>query len=146
MATTSLWEIHTRLDKVINYTTNIEKTKNIDLDTSWYKSLHNTLEYAKSDFKTEEQYYVTGINCSKETALKEMAITKKHFGKIDGILAYHGFQSFAEGEVTPEKAHEIGVKLAEELWGDKYEIIVSTHINTKHIHNHFVCAPIKGAK
>ncbi len=53
------------------------------------------------------------------------------------FFGYHAFQSFAEGEVTPEQAHEIGVKLAEELWGDRFEVVVSTHINTKHIHNHF---------
>lgn len=46
--------------------------------------------------------------------------------------------SFVEGEVTPEQAHEIGVKLAEELWGDKFQVVVSTHINTDNIHNHFV--------
>ena len=52
--------------------------------------------------------------------------------------------SFVEGEVTPEQAHEIGVKLAEELWGDKFQVVVSTHINTDNIHNHFVRAPIRG--
>jgi len=138
MATTSLWEIHQRLDKVIDYTTNIEKTRNKEYARDLYLNLHNVIEYAKSDFKTEQQYYVTAINCNEETAFKEMIITKKHFGKENGILAYHGFQSFAEGEVTPEKAHEIGIKLAEELWGDRFEVLVSTHINTKHIHNHFV--------
>lgn len=138
MATTSIWKVENRLDKVIKYTTNIEKTKNKDYNANLYKSLHNTMEYEKADFKTEEQYYVTGINCTKETALQDMILTKKHFGKEKGILAYHAFQSFAEGEVTPQIAHEIGIKLAEELWGDKYEVVVSTHINTNHIHNHFV--------
>ncbi len=138
MATTSLWEIHQRLDKVINYTTNVEKTENKNLEQNFYKDLHNAIEYTKADFKTEKQFYVTSLNCGEDTAFKEMVITKNHFGKTKGILAYHGFQSFAEGEVTPEVAHEIGVKLAEELWGDKYEVIVSTHLNTNHLHNHFV--------
>lgn len=138
MATTSLWKVENRIDKVIKYTTNIEKVKNKDYESDLYKSLHNTIEYAKSDFKTEKQFFVTGVNCNAETALQEMILTKKHFGKEKGILAFHGFQSFAEGEVTAEQAHEIGVKLAEELWGDKYEVLVSTHLNTKHYHNHFV--------
>lgn len=138
MATTKLWKVEKRLDKVIKYTTNIEKTKNENFEINFYRDLHKTIEYAKLDFKTENQFYVTGINCDAETAFKDMIQTKKHFGKERGILAYHGFQSFAEGEVTPEQAHEIGVKLAEELWGDGYEVIISTHINTKHIHNHFV--------
>lgn len=138
MATTSLWKVENRIDKVIKYTTNIEKTKNKEYDADLYKSLHNTIEYAKADFKTEKQFFVTGVNCNAETALQEMILTKKHFGKEKGILAFHGFQSFAEGEVTAEQAHEIGIKLAEELWGDKYEVVVSTHLNTKHYHNHFV--------
>ncbi len=138
MATTAIWKVSKRLDKVIKYTTNAEKTTNIKNGESWYRDLHNTIEYAKADFKTEKQVFVTGVNCDKDTALKEMIATKKKFGKEKGILAYHSFQSFAEGEVTPEIAHEIGVKLAEELWGDRFEIIVSTHLNTDHIHNHFV--------
>ena len=117
MATTSLWEVHQRLDKVIDYTTNVEKTKNKDDNIDLYKSLHNTIEYVKADFKTEKQYYVTGINCTIQNVMEDMVLTKKHFGKTKGILAYHGFQSFAEGEVTASQAHEIGVKLAEELWG-----------------------------
>lgn len=138
MATTSLWKVEARLDKVIKYTTNEEKTTNADFEKDLYKSLHNTIEYAKADFKTEKQFYVSGVNCTPQNALQEMILTKKHFGKEKGILAFHGFQSFAEGEVTAEQAHQIGVKLAEELWGDKYEVLVSTHLNTKHYHNHFV--------
>ena len=138
MATTSLWKVEARLDKVIKYTTNEEKTTNVDFENKLYQSLHNTIEYTKTNFKTEKQLYVTGINCTPQNALQEMILTKKHFGKEKGILAFHGFQSFAEGEVTKEQAHEIGIKLAEELWGDKYEVLVSTHLNTKHYHNHFV--------
>ncbi len=138
MATTAIWSVSDRLDKVINYTTNVEKTimKNVNQDV--YSSLHRAIEYVKADFKTEEQLFVTGVNCERETAYQEMIETKKKFGKEKGILAYHAFQSFKEGEVTPEQAHEIGVKLAEELWGDKFEVLVSTHLNTKHLHNHFV--------
>ncbi|MBQ2937372.1 MAG: hypothetical protein IJE05_00575, partial [Clostridia bacterium] len=68
MATTSLWKVENRLDKVIKYTTNIDKTKNENYETNFYRDLHNTIEYAKADFKTEEQVFVTGINCSKDTA------------------------------------------------------------------------------
>lgn len=138
MASTSIWKVENRIDKVIGYTTNIEKTRNRDYEKELYESLHNTLEYAKADYKTEKQFYVTGINCIAETVLQDMIQTKKHFGKTKGILAFHGYQSFAEGEVTAKKAHEIGVKLAEEIWGDKYEVLVSTHLNTKCYHNHLV--------
>ena len=88
--------------------------------------------------KTEEFFYVSGINCEIETALQQMNQTKRLFNKTKGILGFHGYQSFKEGEVTPELAHEIGVKLANEMWGDRFEIVVSTHLNTKHLHNHFI--------
>ena len=134
MATIGLWKVETRLDRVINYVANEEKTINED----FIKDLHRVINYTLDDYKTEQQYFSTGINCGVDTAYKEMIGTKKEFSKTGGILAFHGFQSFKEGEVTPEVAHEIGVKLAEELWGDRFEVVVSTHINTNHIHNHFV--------
>lgn len=88
--------------------------------------------------KTEEFFYVSGINCEIETASQQMNQTKRLFNKTKGILGFHGYQSFKEGEVTPELAHEIGVKLANEIWGDRFEVVVSTHLNTKHLHNHFI--------
>ena len=118
----------------INYVSNEEKTFNEE----FIKDLHRVINYTIDDYKTEQQYFVSGINCGVDTAYKEMMGTKKEYSKTGGILAFHGFQSFKEGEVTPEIAHEIGVKLAEELWGDRFEVVVTTHINTNHIHNHFV--------
>jgi len=132
MATTSIWKIEKRLDHVIDYTTNPHKTSKES-----YGELHNVIEYATASYKTEKQLYVTSLNCSKESIYQDMMRTKRRYSKTNKILGFHAFQSFAEGEVTPEVAHEIGVKLAEELWGDRFEVIVSTHINTKHIHNHF---------
>lgn len=134
MAVVGIWKIEKRLDSVLNYTTNVEKTSSGDL----YNDLHNVIDYTKADLKTEKQLYVTGINCSPESALEEMVNTKKHYNKTNDILGFHAFQSFAEGEVTPEQAHGIGIKLANEMWGDRFEVVVSTHLNTNHYHNHFV--------
>lgn len=133
MAITQIWKVSNRLDHIIKYTTNEDKTGNEN-----YKELHNVLDYATADYKTEKQFYVSGINCLPETALQEMTITKKRFNKENGIVAFHAIQSFAEGEVTPELCHKIGVELAKEMWGDRFEIIISTHLNTNHYHNHFV--------
>ena len=66
-----------------------------------------------------------------------MVATKKIYDKTDGIIGFHAYQSFKEGEVTPDIAHEIGVKLAQEMWND-YEVVIATHQNTNHIHNHFI--------
>lgn len=132
MATTKIKAIKKRLDHVIDYTTNPSKTSKES-----YSELHNVIEYAKASYKTEEQLYVTGINCDKDSIYEDMMRTKRRYCKTDGVLGYHAFQSFAKGEVTPEIAHEIGVRLANELWGDRFEVVVTTHLNTEHIHNHF---------
>ena len=57
---------------------------------------------------------------------------------MGGRVCFHGYQSFQADEVTAEIAHQIGVKLAQELWGDRFEVVVATHCNTGHYHNHFV--------
>ena len=135
MATTSLWKVDKRLDHVIDYATDKEKTKNEGCN---FDSIEKLLTYATNPDKTEKLFYTTGINCKVENAVKEMQFIKKLYGKEKGILAFHGYQSFKEGEVTPEIAHEIGVRLAEEMWGDRFQVVVSTHLNTDNLHNHFV--------
>ena len=68
-----------------------------------------------------------------------MLAVKRRFGKETGTVAYHGYQSFAPGEATPEMAHEIGLQLAQQLWGEKYQVVVATHLDKEsHLHNHFV--------
>ena len=98
------------------------------------------MEYTADRMKTEKQLYVTGVNCADEpsVAARQFTQTKKSFGKTDGLQCMHGYQSFKPGEVTPEVAHKIGLELAKRVWGDKYEVLVSTHVNTGAIHNHFV--------
>lgn len=136
MATTKIWKIENRLDHVMDYTTNEEKTKNNYLQNGVddYDSIRQVMMYATNADKTEKQFYTTGINCDVDSAVEEMRNAKHFWHKTDGILAFHADQSFKENEVTPE----IGVKLAEEMWGDRFQVVVSTHLNTKHLHNHFV--------
>lgn len=138
MATTAIWDVTDRLDRVIDYATNPQKTENLDFSSPDFRGLQNVLAYTQQDTKTEKQFYVTGINCDPTTACEQMSRTKLQFQKTDGILAFHGYQSFVPGEATPETAHAIGMKLAQELWGDRFEVIVSTHLDKHHLHNHFV--------
>ena len=67
-----------------------------------------------------------------------MMLTKKAFHKEDGRLGYHIIQSFNGNEISPDKCNKIGIELAKELWGDKYQVIVCTHTNKKNVHNHIV--------
>ena len=154
MATTSIWRVKGWLGKVVIYAENPDKTTNPkfytqeDMTEQDGQQLSDVIRYAVNPKKTQEtgseddaplHRFVSGINCSPATARDEMLAVKKRFGKEDGTVAYHGYQSFAPGEATPELAHEIGVKLATRLWGDRYQVIVATHLDKEnHLHNHFV--------
>lgn len=138
MATTAIWDVKDRLDRVINYATNSDKTENHIYSSPDFKGLQNLLGYTARDDKTEKQFYVTGINCDPSSAYRQMSQTKLQFQKPNGILAFHAYQSFAPGEATPQTAHKIGVNLAKELWGERFEVVVSIHVDKNHLHNHFV--------
>ena len=139
MAVTSIWSIKSRVDSVIDYVSNPEKTiaQASDLNAALH-TIDDVVEYAVDDLKTEERVYVSGNRCDPEFAARQFQKTKQHYKKTGGILAFHGYQSFKPGEVDADTAHRIGVELAKELWGDRFEVVVATHLNTDHFHNHFV--------
>ena len=155
MATTSIWSVKGWLGKLVIYVENPNKTTNpqyyekAELTEKQAQTLLDVIDYAADPSKTDSamhdeniethQQFVTGINCLPATARDEMQAVKKRFGKEDGVIAYHGYQSFAPGEADPKTAHEIGIRLAKELWGEKYQVIVATHLDKEnHLHNHFV--------
>lgn len=135
MATTGFWPVRGRLKEVIDYANNPDKTTAKEyLD----EDLYAAIQYVENDDKTDQTMYVSGINCSKHNAYNEMIAVKRRFGERGKNIAYHGYQSFASGEVTPKEAHEIGIETARQMWGAKYQVVVTTHLNTDNIHNHFV--------
>ena len=137
MAVTKIWNIRGRADSPLEYITNPEKTQR-EFTEAEKQALADVIAYAADEDKTEQLFYTTGINCSVEFARDQFNATKIRFGKTGGNVAYHAYQSFREGEVTPDEAHEIGVQLAKELWGDRFQMVVATHVNTKCTHNHIV--------
>lgn len=148
MATTSIWSVKGWLGKVVIYVENPEKTTAPEIaklpeykkeeavqSEEKMQGLSDVIAYAVNEEKTRQkgkkgeeeiasesepvmQQYVSGINCTPATARSEMMAVKKRYGKDEGIMAFHGYQSFAPGECTPAMAHEIGVRLAQELWGE----------------------------
>jgi hypothetical protein len=159
MAVTKIWDIKGFIGKAVIYIENPDKTENPQYIKSKMpgrelQSMTDVMEYAMTDErakeprdvlnyainseKTEQQHFVSSLNCSIDTAREEMTATKRRWGKTDGNTAYHGYQAFMPGEVTPQIAHEIGVKLAEKLWGDRFEVVIATHLDRGHLHNHFV--------
>ena len=169
VATTSIWSVKGWLGKVVIYVENPDKTtapeiaklpgyekeKTVQSEEKM-QSLSDVIAYAVNAEKTRRkgkkgeegivseteqimQQYVSGINCTPATARNEMMAVKKRYGKEEGIVAFHGYQSFAPGECTPALAHEIGVRLAQELWGGRFQVLVATHLDkAHHLHNHFV--------
>lgn len=101
-------------------------------------NLQAVINYGKNGDKTDNGVLVSSLNCSANTAYEEMALTKKFFHKEDKTLGYHIIQSFKGNEVSPKRANQIGKELAEELWGDKYQVIICTHINKENVHNHLI--------
>ena len=128
MATTGLWPIKGNLKGLVKYAENPEKTI----------GLADVLHYAANEWKTEKCMYVTALNCPRQKAYECMMATKRRFGKMGGNVAYHGYQSLVSGEVTAEQALEIGKQTAQEMWGDRFEVLIAVHLNTDNIHCHYV--------
>lgn len=128
MAYTKIIVIRGRLDKCLGYVGNEEKTH-----------LETAVDYALDRDKTERVCFETAMNCGRDTAYQDMAQTARRWGKQGRVRkGYHVIQSFRPGEVTPEQAHAIGVELAHRALGERYEVVVATHLDRAHLHNHVV--------
>lgn len=162
MAITKLWSRRSEsgghsagniLKQTIDYACNPDKTKNVSytmIDSDFIEdedTINNVLKYVVNEKKTKitkgeyaqlEEVLVSGLNCTVQTADKEFLQVKEFWNKTDKNLLWHGVQSFEPGEITPETAHEVGIKLAQRMWGNDYQILVTTHCDKHHIHNHFV--------
>ena len=105
-------------------------------------TLSKAIAYILNPEKTDEKLLVSSYGCASETAAREFEWTRK-LAEQKGmnpvrIIARHVIQSFEIGEVTPELAHEIGKRFADEILGGKYEYVLTTHIDKDHVHNHLI--------
>ena len=146
MAVTGFWPVFKNLKSTLDYADNPDKTTAPEyLDEDLYAALC----YAGNDDKTDRKMFVGGINCSVQNAYAEMIAVQRRFGLRGKVVGYHGIQSFREGEVTPEQAFAIGKETARRMWGDRYQVLVTVHLNTDNVHCHFVVNPVSfkdGAK
>jgi len=133
MAVTKIKRIRGNPGDPLSYIGNPEKTRNRGFSEADRQALADIIAYAADEKKTEKQYFTTGINCDVENAREQFNITKLSFNKTGGIVCGHCMQSFDGYEVTPEVAHEIGIQMAKELWGDRFQIVVATHLNTNNV-------------
>ncbi len=104
-----------------------------------YQALRDVIDYAKDEEKKRSRSFMLRVSTAiPETARDQFVSVKQGYGKEDGIQAYHGYLSFKEQDISPELAQKIGMEFANEVWGKRYQIVVTTHLNTKHLHCHFV--------
>ena len=104
-------------------------------------TLKKALEYIQNPDKTNDKMLVSSFGCSYETADIEFAFTLSQALDKGNNLAHHLIQSFEPGEVSFEKAHEIGKQLADAVTKGQYEYVLTTHIDKGHVHNHIIfCA------
>lgn len=111
-------------------------------------TLNKALDYIENPAKTQEQLLVSGYNVDPISASVEYRMTaalaremKGDYAKTGGadILAFHMIQSFSPyDKITPEQAHELGKKWADEILQGKHEYVISTHVDKGHIHNHII--------
>lgn len=136
MASCKVWARKENLKDALLYDSNPAKTKNPEFSNEILKS-----DLSGKSRLLNKEYLVSGVNCDVSNIYERMKDLISSSQKKVINVAYRAEQSFKSGEVTPRIAHEIGVKLAERLWGDNFVVQVSTHCNTNHIHNHFtICS------
>lgn len=136
MAYTSVIPVY-RLDNAVRYAQDKQKTTR-----QHGMPLAETVDYALNREKTETDGFESGLGCTTQSAYEDMRANAVRWHKTDGVQGYHLVQSFAEGEVTPELAHKIGLELAERVLGGRHQAIVTTHLNTSHYHNHIVWSSV----
>lgn len=101
-------------------------------------TLKAAIDYICNPAKTDGRLLVSSFGCSAETADIEFAWTRRHAIDKGTNLGRHLIQAFEPGEVSAQEAHEIGMQLAKEVLGGKYEYVLTTHIDKGHIHNHLI--------
>lgn len=131
--------------KEIAYKTVIQMLEEENADLKQQLANYKKLVYGQKSEKSEiileggEQMETVGKEFVRDELVYVPArlFVRKHYGAKGENIAYHAYQSFKPGEVTPEQCHEIGVKLAEKLWGNRYQVLVATHTNCSHLHKLF---------
>ena len=102
-------------------------------------AMKRVLDYVMQDKKTviDGIKLVSGQHCVPESAYQEFMATKHQYGKAKGVFFKQYVQSFKpDCNATPEQIHRIGLETAKLF--DGFEVVVATHIDRDHWHNHFV--------
>ncbi|HBL83295.1 MAG: hypothetical protein A2Y17_10235 [Clostridiales bacterium GWF2_38_85] len=90
------------------------------------------------DEQTQQSYrLIKGQHCVAETAYDEYMATKHQHNKAKGVFFKQYVQSFQpDCGKTPQEIHAMGMEMAKAF--DGYEVLVATHIDADHWHNHLI--------
>ena len=100
----------------------------------------SAIAYIADPKKTENGLYISTCMCSREPskAAKDFAdITAKGTGR-SSVLAQHFIVSFKPGEITPQKAYEIGMEICDKFLKFQYQYYIAVHTDKDHIHLHTI--------
>ena len=103
-------------------------------------ALGGVLHYVQLEEKTTwgDRRLVSGWNCTAQSVYDEMRLTKEQFHKTDGRQYYNFVQSFdKQDNLSPQEVHAMGLELAQREFPN-FEVLVATHVDTGHFHNHLV--------
>ena len=104
-------------------------------------AMHGVMRYVAQEQKTLDEdgtRYLTGVNCMADLAYQSFMATKNLYGKAHDTFFYQYVQSFSPQErITPAEAHGIALELAERFFPD-CEVLIATHLDTEHLHSHFI--------
>ncbi len=133
------------MEHAIDYITKEEKALSLD---EFKNSLNERLIHAQ-EVNTNSGERSTCINCSAQNTYKDFENMRKAFGQDKGVIAHHYYQSFQKDDnITPELAHQTGIELAKKMFPN-FQVVISTHIDREHIHNHIIvnsCNIVSGMK
>lgn len=106
--------------------------------------LADRTDYSENAAKTNNGEFISSYGCDPKTADEEFLLSKRQYEYATGrkqkrdVIAYQIRQSFKPGEITPEKANEVGYELAMRFTKGQHAFIVATHVDKAHIHNHII--------
>ena len=105
-------------------------------------SLKAVLDYVSRKGKEDENVLLSGIGVSSDSdkAFNQFMFNKRIHNQVGGQMYKHYVQSFSSSDnITPEMAHEIATRFAEENFLSRgFKCYVATHNDKGHIHSHIV--------
>ena len=114
MATTKLFAIKTTEVKALAYIANPEKTDNGRL------------------------IFTYGCSSDPAQASRDFEAVRAGGTGLNTVLSQHFIQSFKPGEITPERALEVGKELCEKFLKGEYQYFLAVHTDKAHTHLHVI--------